>query len=263
MIWSGGAVGRWWRASGCACSGLVAGACGLLSACGSDSATDTAHAGAGRAPTLVPSNTGAAGARDDRGVPLGRFVHTFYWMEFESDYSGSADTDLEGSDCRALARVPQAFAERICVEGSGRLASGALLNLSGECDCGTMCPETGASVCFFPVADLRAPWGYGSKGNPLVPLRSLAIEQSVVPHGTVLYIPEWDGVQIPASPRGIGGFVHDGCFRVDDIGYGVDGRHYDLYAGTSALWMALEQLMPTASSTMVYRDASRCAGEQL
>src|SRR6185295_8977255 len=108
---SRGAVLRGWRASYCAW--LVAGTCWLPSACGSEDATDATPAGAGRAPTLVPSNTGgAAGARDDRGVPLGRFVHTFYWMEFETDYSGSADTDLAGSDCRVLATVPQAFAER-------------------------------------------------------------------------------------------------------------------------------------------------------
>jgi 3D (Asp-Asp-Asp) domain-containing protein len=247
------------------CAWLVAGVCSVLSACGSGAGADQATQG--RAPTFVPVNSsgsaGAGGAKDDRGVLLGRFVHTFYWMEFESDYPGRADTELAGSDCHALATVPEAFADRICVEGSGRLASGALLNLSGECDCGTACPETGASVCFFPIAETRALWGYGSAGNPLVPLRSLAIEQSVVPHGTVLYIPEWDGLAIPASPHGIGGFVHDGCFKVDDVGYGVEGRHYDFYAGTSALWMALEQLMPTASSTTVYRDPARCAGKQL
>jgi 3D (Asp-Asp-Asp) domain-containing protein len=211
-------------------------------------------------PTFVPPNPLPG---DDRGFVIGSFVHTFYWMEFEDDYPGRADTDLAGTDCRPVARVPEAFAQRVCVEGSGRLSSGALLNLSGECACGYPCRETDASVCFFPVTDRSADWGYGSDGNPLIPLRSLAIEQRVVAHGTVLYIPEWDGVTIPASPRGLGGFTHDGCFRADDIGYGVQGRHYDIYAGTSALWMTLEQVLPTDSSTTVYRDPPRCAGKVL
>ena len=243
---------RWRRLS---TSSLLAGIVVLAIGCGSGEASLRRPQ-----PTLIPASPRPS---DDRGFAIGSFVHTFYWMEFEDDYPGRADTELAGSDCRAVALVPEAFAARVCVEGSGRLSSGALLNLSGECACGYQCRETGASVCFLPVTDGRANWGYGSDGNPLTPLRSLAIEQSVVPHGTVLYIPEWDGVRIPASPRGLGGFTHDGCFRADDIGYGVEGRHYDLYAGTSALWMALEQVLPTASSTTVYRDPPRCAGKVL
>jgi 3D (Asp-Asp-Asp) domain-containing protein len=210
-------------------------------------------------PTFVPPVSPNMG--DELGVSLGRFVNTFYWMEFEADYPGAADTPLVGEDCRELARVPEAFADRVCVEGSGRLASGPLLNLSGECGCGYRCRETDSSVCFFAVTDASATWGYGSDGNPLVPLRSLAIQESVVPHGTVLYIPEWDGLSIPSARRGLGGFVHDGCFRVDDIGYGVEGRHYDLFAGTAGLWMDLEELLPTDSSTTVYRDPPRCVGK--
>jgi 3D (Asp-Asp-Asp) domain-containing protein len=207
-------------------------------------------------------NTGVGGVSDDRGVLVGKFVHTFYWMEFEADYPGDADTDLPGTNCQPLARVPRAFADRVCVEGSGRLTSGQLLNLSGDCACGYVCPETSVPVCFFRVDDASARWGYGSDGNPLVPLRSLAVAEDVLPHGTVLYIPEWNGVAIPGSD-GIGGFSHDGCFRIDDVGYGVDGRHYDLYTGTVQLWQALEQLRPTDSSTTVYRDPPRCAGHVL
>jgi len=212
----------------------------------------------GGMPVAVPTGKGGpSGPADDRGTPVGTFVNTFYWMEFEADYPGAADTQLRGGNCQALANVPRAFADRLCVEGSGRLQNGSLLNLFGDCSCGYLCPETDVSVCFFSAGADAPIWGYGSDGNPLVPLRSLAIEEGIVPHGTVLYIPEWDGVVMPAS-RGLGGFVHDGCFRVDDIGYGVEGRHYDLYAGTAELWMDLEQLLPTDSSTVVYRDPPRC-----
>jgi 3D (Asp-Asp-Asp) domain-containing protein len=189
---------------------------------------------------------------------LGSFVHTFYWMEFESDYPGEPDTELDLASCTPLGHVPAAFAERVCVEGSGRLADGRLLNLTGECACGHLCQETGSRVCFFAEDGADAPWGYGSDGNPLVPLRSLAVDEALIPHGSLIYIPEWDGVSIPAS-NGIGGFVHDGCFRADDIGYGIDGRHYDLYTGTAAMWSVLEAMRATDSETTVYSSPRRCA----
>src|SRR5262245_36685162 len=163
---------------------------GLAAGCGGDP-SPSQPAAAERRPTFIPETSASI---DDRGTPIGRFVHTFYWTEFESDYSGRADTELVGPDCRVVAAVPRAFADRICVEGSGKLTSGLVLNLSGECSCGYRCPDTGGSVCFFPLSDEGASWGYGSDGNPLVPLRSVAIQETVVAHGTVLYIPQWDGV---------------------------------------------------------------------
>src|SRR5690348_3467483 len=140
-----------YEALSCTCRGLarwalLAGAVVLVGGCGSGEAPVQQRP----EPTFIPQN---ANPGDDRGFVIGSFVHTFYWMEFEDDYPGRADTELAGSDCRAVAVVSEAFADRVCVEGSGRLSSGALLNLSGECACGYACRETGASVCFFPVTD--------------------------------------------------------------------------------------------------------------
>jgi 3D (Asp-Asp-Asp) domain-containing protein len=220
------------------------------------------HAPAGNSGSVHDAASGVGAMSDERGRLVGTFVHTFYWMEFEADYPGPQDTPLAGRDCQPLATVSKAFADRVCVEGTGRLTSGSLLNLSGTCACGYPCPDTGVSVCFFGTPEKSAHWGYGSNGNPLVPLRSLAIAGDVLPRGTVLYIPEWNGVQMPEAD-GIGGFEHDGCFRIDDIGYGIEGRHYDLYTGTSNLWQELEALRPTNSSSTVYRDPPHCVGKVL
>lgn len=220
------------------------------------------HAPAGNSGSVHDAASGVGGMSDERGRLVGTFVHTFYWMEFEADYPGPQDTPLAGRDCQPLATVSKAFADRVCVEGTGRLTSGSLLNLSGTCACGYPCPDTGVSVCFFGTPEKSAHWGYGSNGNPLVPLRSLAIAGDVLPRGTVLYIPEWNGVQMPEAD-GIGGFEHDGCFRIDDIGYGIEGRHYDLYTGTSNLWQELEALRPTNSSSTLFRDPPRCVGKVL
>ena len=238
--------------------GLLALLCWLSSGCAGGTADERAMRLPVERVPVANGEAGPSGPADDRGTPIGTFVHTFYWMEFEADYPGPLDTPLRGDNCQPLADVPQGFADRLCVEGSGRLQNGALLNLSGPCSCGYQCPETGVAVCLFRAGTEAPAWGYGSDGNPLVPLRSLAIDEGILPYGTMLYIPEWDGVAMPAS-NGLGGFVHDGCFRVDDIGYGVEGMHYDLYAGTAELWRELEGLLPTHSSTLVYRDPPRCA----
>jgi 3D (Asp-Asp-Asp) domain-containing protein len=210
----------------------------------------------------IPETPGQGGSSPsspapDRGRLIGTFVHTYYWMEFESKYPGTADTELHLIDCSPAALVTEAFAQRVCVEGTGRLLGGQLLNLSGECSCGHLCQETGATVCFFMEDGARAEWGYGSDGNELVPLRSLAVDEAEIPHGTLIYIPEWDGIEMPSSD-GLGGFVHDGCFRADDIGYGINGLHYDVYTGTDAMWTALEPLVPTNSDTTLYSSPRRC-----
>ena len=240
--------------------GATAKAGGAGTTGGSASAGATSGGGGKAAGSGEAGEDGAGGdgTSADRGTLIGSFIHTFYWMEFESDYTGARDTELLDAGCDAVATVPKAFADRVCVEGSGRLEDGSLLNLEGDCSCGYACEETDATVCFFREEEPDAAWGYGSADNALEPLRSLAVDESEIPHGTLLYIPEWDGVSVPES-QGIGGFVHDGCFRADDIGYGIDGRHYDFYAGTSELWDALEAVNPTNSTTTVYRDPPRCA----
>ena len=248
---------------GSASAGATSGGGGKAAGSGGTAAAGQSGGGmsagsAGGSGEAGEDGAGGDGTSADRGTLIGSFIHTFYWMEFESDYTGARDTELLDAGCDAVATVPKAFADRVCVEGSGRLEDGSLLNLEGDCSCGYACEETDATVCFFREEEPDAAWGYGSADNALEPLRSLAVDESEIPHGTLLYIPEWDGVSVPES-QGIGGFVHDGCFRADDIGYGIDGRHYDFYAGTSELWDALEAVNPTNSTTTVYRDPPRCA----
>jgi 3D (Asp-Asp-Asp) domain-containing protein len=101
-------------------------------------------------------------------------------------------------------------------------------------------------------------WGKGSRNNALEPLRSWAVDTSVIPHGTVVYVEEWDGVDIPQVGE-LGGFTHDGCFRADDVGGGINGNHFDFFAGTPQMWQALEGIYPTRTNFTVYTDSPRCA----
>ena len=193
----------------------------------------------------------------DPGTPIGSMWNTYYYFAREADYSGADDTALYDDACTEIARVPSAYSDDVCVEGSGVLEDGRVINYSSSCSCGRRCP-TGGIVCYVVLDPARFPWGMGSRGNALEPLRSWAVDSSFLPFGTVLYAEEWDGVAIPAID-GLGGFLHDGCFRADDVGGWITGNHYDFFAGTEGMWRALEAIHPTHSDFTVYRDGDRCA----
>ena len=187
-----------------------------------------------------------------KGDPLGTFWITYYYLAFEENYSGTDDTVLYGEGCTELTTVPSDYADAVCIEGSGKLEDGTVINYATSCNCGGAC-----SICWAEMDD-RFPWGQGSRGNALEPLRSWAVDTDVISHGTVLYVEEWDGVEIPEID-GLGGFTHDGCFRADDVGGGIDGNHFDFFAGTPDMRSALEQVYPTRSEFTVYVNSERCS----
>jgi hypothetical protein len=65
-------------------------------------------------------------------------------------------------------------------------------------------------------------------------------------------------MEIPAID-GLGGFTHDGCFRADDVGNGIDGMHIDFFAGTTSMWEALEAVFPSLEQEFaVYQNSPAC-----
>jgi hypothetical protein len=203
------------------------------------------------------SNADAAGRSEGEFVASADFI---YWpFEVAADYAGPADTVLSSQSCGALATVPAEFADALCVHGSGRLTDGSVVNLDTTCACGHDCAQTGATVCFVLLDASQFPWGMGSANSPIVPLRSLTVDETIIAHGTVLYTPVWDGVAIP-SEDGVGGFVHDGCFRADDAGYGITGNMVALAAGPASMSSWLEAQVPSGTRTWdLYRSTPHCA----
>jgi 3D (Asp-Asp-Asp) domain-containing protein len=76
----------------------------------------------------------------------------------------------------------------------------------------------------------------------------------VVPLGTSLYIPEYDGV--PRDPSGT--TKHDGCFLAEDRGLAVKGQHVDVFTGYRATTQLWNKLVPSNSGVTVVADSPRC-----
>jgi 3D (Asp-Asp-Asp) domain-containing protein len=193
----------------------------------------------------------------DIGDYLGEMWNTYYYLASELDYSGSDDTTLYDETCTPIAEVPHAYSDDVCIEGSGILEDGRVINYATTCSCGRTCP-TGGIICYVELDPQLFPYGMGSMGNALEPLRSWAVDNTLIAAGTVLYAEQWDGVDIPLID-GLGGFVHDGCFRADDVGGWIQGYHFDFFAGTYDMYMALEAIHPTSSDFDVYETPGKCA----
>jgi 3D (Asp-Asp-Asp) domain-containing protein len=194
--------------------------------------------------------------------------NTYFLLARESDYSGPKDTPIYRTDGTVIALASRGFVNDLCVEGSGLLADGRVVNFSSGCSYGPTC-LTGGQICYTVLDRTRYPWGKGHGTTPLVPLRSLAVDPHVIPFGSFVYLPRWKGVHIPAID-GIGGFVHDGCFRADDSGGWIVPRpgdppglsHIDIFAGTRTMHRALERIFPTRTVFEASIDPTSCAQAQ-
>eukprot|EP00347_Sterkiella_histriomuscorum_P009284 403341798 len=143
---------------------------------------------------------------------------TYYWICYEADESGSGgkNTWLKTCDGNNIAKVTRHYAERVRVEGTGKLQDGRVINLSG-CDCGD------GFSCFDEIDQNRYPFGIGGSSNPIYPYSSVAAND--FPIGTTLMIQQFQGVVMPRT----GGQRHNGCVRVDDRGWGFGSNHIDFF----------------------------------
>jgi hypothetical protein len=87
-------------------------------------------------------------------------------------------------------------------------------------------------------------------------LRSLATGTGSVSYGTVVYLPEWNGIKIPPIGN-LGGFVHDGCFRADDTSGSSGRNHFKLFVGTLDMKTALDPVLAAATTSFTMSDDTR------
>jgi 3D (Asp-Asp-Asp) domain-containing protein len=187
------------------------------------------------------------------GRVLGQFRNTYYDFPREADHPASERdlVDVMSASCQSIAKVPRAFHDAVCVQGSGSLKKGGTISFAKrDCECAQICPRTNQKICFDALDPVAFPWGRGAAGKPIYPLRTIAADTSVLPLGTVVYLPELDGAGEPAS---------DGCFVVEDRGVRVQGEHVDIFTGHPGQTAILNRQVPSNQGVTVVVDAPKCA----
>jgi 3D (Asp-Asp-Asp) domain-containing protein len=190
-----------------------------------------------------------------QGSVLGEFRNTYYDFPSEADFSGE-QTPVFDAQCRAIASVPTAFHDTLCVQGSGLLDSGSPISFARrDCSCARVCPKTQQRICFEALDRTMFPWGRGSTGKAIMPLLTVAVDSELIPLETPLYIPEYEGLPRDLNAR----TVHDGCFVAQDRGLLVKGKHVDIFTGEPALTRLWNRLMPSNRGVTVVLDSPKCA----
>ena len=70
-----------------------------------------------------------------------------------------------------------------------------------------------------------------SLGCRVVPMRTIAVDKTLIPRRTVLFIKETVGLKMPD------GAAHDGYWYASDVGGAIKGQRIDLYTGHGAASM--------------------------
>jgi 3D (Asp-Asp-Asp) domain-containing protein len=189
------------------------------------------------------------------GRSLGTFRNTYYDFPSEADFEGPS-IGLKNAECEVIGPVPRAFFESLCVQGSGTLRKGATVSFARrDCECAEVCPRTKQRICFDELDAMKFPWGRGATGKAIIPLLSVAVDTDVIPLGTAIYVPEYDGV--PRDPDQQA--VHDGCFIAQDRGLKVKGKHVDVFTGHQSITTLWNRLVPSNRGVTVVVDSPRCA----
>ncbi len=186
------------------------------------------------------------------GEELGIFRNTYY--DFPTERTPASGAVLYDTHCRKIADVSQRFHDSICVQGSGRIASGQTVSFARrDCECASICPRTSQRICFEALDPERFPWGRGAMGTAITPLVSVAVDTSVIPFKTKLFIP--DAVGLPRAD----GTPHDGCFVAEDRGLKIVGDRIDIFTGDPAMTAIWNARLPSHRGLRVIANAPECA----
>lgn len=194
-----------------------------------------------------PVSTQAVGQRRSE-----TFRNTYY--DFPSEGSGKKTATVFDASCKAIAEVTKDFHDSVCLQGSGKLATGQTISFAKrDCACAAECPKSGQKICFEALDPKLFPAGRGALGQAVTPLRTLAVDDAVIKLGSVVYIPEFEGLSKPD------GSPHDGCFVAEDRGSKVQGLHVDVFTGDPGVTKTWNQAVPSNGGVHVEVDAPKCA----
>jgi 3D (Asp-Asp-Asp) domain-containing protein len=179
------------------------------------------------------------------------FRNTYY--DFPSESAGAKDATIYDASCAPIAKVTTDFHDRVCVQGSGRLEDGATVSFAKrDCGCASICPRTGQKLCYERLDQKRFPSGRGATGQPITPFYTVAVDSTVIPLGTRIFVPELVGVPRPDGTK------HDGCFLAEDRGLKVVGRRIDFFTGDPANTARWNAIVPSNRGVHVLPNDPRC-----
>jgi len=146
---------------------------------------------------------------------IGSFKKTYYYvaLEQDSDLTQPRDTQVRTLDGQFLALVSRSFKRAMDMEGTAKLLDGRVLNYAGVIDREVRYAETVHR------------WGRGVGNCALVPYRTIAVDRTRIPLGTLVYIDETFGKRLPD------GEYHDGLWRAEDVGGAIKEARVDLFTG--------------------------------
>lgn len=198
-----------------------------------------------RPSATTPVDTGQRRAEE--------FRNTYYDFPQEAASTGKKSAKVFDAACKSIADVTQEFHDQVCLQGSGRLASGATISFAKrDCACAAECPKSKQKICFEALDPQKFPSGRGAMGQAVTPLRTIAVDDTVIPLGSVVYIPEYDGMPRPDGSK------HDGCFIAEDRGSKVQGFHVDVFTGDPSTTKSWNQMVPSNGGVHLEVDSPRC-----
>ena len=74
-------------------------------------------------------------------------------------------------------------------------------------------------------------FGLGVKNFKLCPFKTIAVDKTVIPIGSIVYIPKAKGVKY--IDHNNQEQIHDGYFLAADVGGAIKGNHIDVFIGTA------------------------------
>jgi 3D (Asp-Asp-Asp) domain-containing protein len=233
-------------------AGLLGVACtlgaSLASGCGPRTTRPATTAPAKPVATVqepAPSTSVGVAAAPKPPVTNARAIHlTLYYLAAQP-CPDTPQVPLEHCGGGAIATVSHAFHKAVAMQGSAKLCDGRVVGV-----------QKVNPLCFVVVAP-EHPWGMTASGRSATPFRSIAVDPKVFPLGRWYYVPELDGLALPAPQEGK---VHDGCVHADDVGGAVHGEMVDLFVGAKSAVGVLGATLTSAPLRMASGEG-RCSAE--
>ena len=182
----------------------------------------------------------------------------YHHAEEKLNPGGGRETIYSYKTCEAIAGVSGNFKSQLQLQGSGSLLNERVVTFIAECQgsCDTYCYE---------LVEEGIPFGKGANNRPVIPYRTVAVDDEFLALGRKLYIPQLDGVEMPGDDYG---FVHNGCVLAGDTGSAIQGQDLDFFTPTqengNAVEILLEDTLDVANSghgnpiVDIYKGGEHC-----